>query len=122
MLYIQVKVSSFELTKRLAHFQKVEHAGYTRHILQYNPLRYDSEGDELDEEDSDATADAEAAEENPYSGISLESESHFCCHLLCQIVLQVEKLTWIFSIILSSSCAVETPFGTSGPPFSIKPL
>ncbi|EER28163.1 hypothetical protein CPC735_034990 [Coccidioides posadasii C735 delta SOWgp] len=52
---------------------KVDHAGYTRHILQYNPPRYDFEGDELDDDDSDATADAEAAEENPYSGIALET-------------------------------------------------
>ncbi|EEP80892.1 predicted protein [Uncinocarpus reesii 1704] len=53
--------------------KKVDHAGYARRILQYNPVRYDSEGDELDDDDSDATADAEAAEENPYSGISLET-------------------------------------------------
>ncbi|WEW55662.1 hypothetical protein PRK78_001095 [Emydomyces testavorans] len=53
--------------------KKVDHAGYTRHILQYNPPRYDSEGDELDEDDSDPTADANAAEENPYSGITLET-------------------------------------------------
>ncbi|KAI1953695.1 hypothetical protein LOZ57_000036 [Ophidiomyces ophidiicola] len=53
--------------------KKVEHAGYTRHILRHNPPRYDSEGDELDEEDSDTAADADAAEENPYSGITLEA-------------------------------------------------
>ncbi|KAJ5345853.1 hypothetical protein N7452_003857 [Penicillium brevicompactum] len=53
--------------------QKVEHAGYTRHILQANPPRYDSEGDELDEEDEDSEADAAAAEENPFSGIALET-------------------------------------------------
>lgn len=53
--------------------KKVEHAGYTRHILQRNPIRYDSEGDELDEEDEDSEADTAAAEENPFSGIALES-------------------------------------------------
>ncbi|ODM21721.1 hypothetical protein SI65_02565 [Aspergillus cristatus] len=58
--------------------QKIEHAGYTRYILQPNPVRYDSEGDELDEDDEDSEADAAAAEENPFSKIALE-------HLLCPI-------------------------------------
>ncbi|CAG8118926.1 unnamed protein product [Penicillium olsonii] len=53
--------------------QKVEHAGYTRHILQPNPTRYDSEGDELDEEDEDSEADVAAAEDNPFAGIALET-------------------------------------------------
>ncbi|KAJ5951414.1 uncharacterized protein N7479_009827 [Penicillium vulpinum] len=53
--------------------QKIEHAGYTRYILQPNPVRYDSEGDELDEDDEDSEADAAAAEENPFSGIALET-------------------------------------------------
>ncbi|KAJ5698447.1 hypothetical protein N7462_000452 [Penicillium macrosclerotiorum] len=53
--------------------EKIEHAGYTRHILQRNPIRYDSEGDELDEEAEDSEADAAAAEENPFSGIALET-------------------------------------------------
>ena len=57
--------------------QKIEHAGYTRYILQPNPVRYDSEGDELDEDDEDSEADAAAAEENPFSEIALESEA-FC--------------------------------------------
>ncbi|KAG0152794.1 hypothetical protein PDIDSM_2599 [Penicillium digitatum] len=53
--------------------QRVDHAGYTRYILQPNPVRYDSEGDELDEDDEDSEADAAAAEENPFSGIALET-------------------------------------------------
>ncbi|KAJ5761915.1 uncharacterized protein N7511_005297 [Penicillium nucicola] len=53
--------------------QKVDHAGYTRYILQSNPIRYDSEGDELDEDDEDSEADAAAAEDNPFSGIALET-------------------------------------------------
>ncbi|KAJ5370186.1 uncharacterized protein N7496_006278 [Penicillium cataractarum] len=53
--------------------EKIDHAGYTRHILQRNPIRYDSEGEELDEEDEDSEADAAAAEENPFSGIALET-------------------------------------------------
>lgn len=35
-------------------------------------MRYDSEGDELDEDDEDSEADAAAAEENPFSEIALE--------------------------------------------------
>jgi hypothetical protein len=35
-------------------------------------VRYDSEGDELDEDDEDSEADAAAAEENPFSEIALE--------------------------------------------------
>ncbi|KAH8425706.1 RXT2 domain-containing protein [Aspergillus melleus] len=58
--------------------QKIEHAGYTRYILQQNPVRYDSEGDELDEDDEDSEADAIAAEENPFSEIALEN---FLCPL-----------------------------------------
>ncbi|KAI9367706.1 RXT2-like protein [Aspergillus egyptiacus] len=58
--------------------QKIEHAGYTRYILQPNPVRYDSEGDELDDDDEDSEADAAAAEENPFSEIALE---HFLCPL-----------------------------------------
>lgn len=52
--------------------QKIEHAGYTRYILQHNPVRYDSEGDELDDDDEDSEADAAVAEENPFSEIALE--------------------------------------------------
>lgn len=58
--------------------QKIEHAGYTRYILQSNPVRYDSEGDELDEDDEDSEADAAVADENPFSEIALEN---FLCPL-----------------------------------------
>ena len=53
-------------------FQKVEHAGYTRFILQRNPPRYDEYGDELDDSDIDQEVDAGAADENAYAGIKLE--------------------------------------------------
>ncbi|KAJ5151831.1 hypothetical protein N7492_010126 [Penicillium capsulatum] len=53
--------------------EKIEHAGHTRHILRRNPPRYDSEGEELLEEDEDSEADTAAAEENPFSGIALET-------------------------------------------------
>lgn len=52
--------------------QQIEHAGYTRYILERNPRRYNDFGDELEDEDSDAEADAEAEEENAYSGVRLE--------------------------------------------------
>ncbi|KAL4785093.1 RXT2-like protein [Aspergillus varians] len=58
--------------------QKIEHAGYTRYIIHRNPVRYDSEGDELDDDDEDSEADAAVAEENPFSDIALE---HFLCPL-----------------------------------------
>ncbi|KAJ9317266.1 hypothetical protein DTO271D3_2556 [Paecilomyces variotii] len=58
--------------------EEIEHAGYRRYILQRNPPRYDSEGDELDEDDVDSEADAAAAEENPFAEIALEQ-------LLCPI-------------------------------------
>lgn len=54
--------------------QKIEHAGYQRYILSRNPPRFDEDGDELEPDDVDEEADAAAAEDNPYSGIRLESE------------------------------------------------
>ncbi|KPI37251.1 uncharacterized protein AB675_1492 [Cyphellophora attinorum] len=50
----------------------VEHAGYTRNILDRNPPRLDAFGDEVDENESDAEADADAREANPYSDVHLE--------------------------------------------------
>ncbi|KAK2760921.1 hypothetical protein FQN54_002163 [Arachnomyces sp. PD_36] len=52
--------------------EKIEHAGYSRYILKRNPPRYDSDGDELDDDDADEAADAATAEENPFSGVVLE--------------------------------------------------
>ncbi|OQV04315.1 hypothetical protein CLAIMM_09220 [Cladophialophora immunda] len=54
------------------HKQKIEHAGYTRYILQRNPRRYNEFGDELEDSESDAEADADAEDENAYAGIRLE--------------------------------------------------
>ena len=53
-------------------FQKVQHAGYTRYILERNPPRYDEYGDELDESEIDQEADEGATTENAYAGIKLE--------------------------------------------------
>ena len=52
--------------------QKIDYAGYHRYILSQNPKRYDDYGDELEDDEVDEKADAEAAEENPYSEIKLE--------------------------------------------------
>ncbi|EED20259.1 conserved hypothetical protein [Talaromyces stipitatus ATCC 10500] len=53
--------------------QKIEHAGYTRYILNRNPPRYDSDGDEIDgDEEVDSEVEAEAADDNPFAGIALE--------------------------------------------------
>ena len=59
--------------------QKIEHAGYTRYILQYNPRRFDEEGFELESEDEDSEADREAEEKNPYSGIRIEGGWRSSC-------------------------------------------
>jgi hypothetical protein len=53
--------------------QRVDYAGFQRSVLERNAPRYDSEGDELDEDDDEA-ADADTAEENPYSQVILQSE------------------------------------------------
>jgi hypothetical protein len=52
--------------------QKIDHAGYTRYILQRNPIRTNEEGDVLEDDESDADADADVEDENPYAGIRLE--------------------------------------------------
>ena len=54
--------------------QSIEHAGYRRDILRRNPKRYDEDGEELASSDEDEEADIQAAAENPYSDIKLESE------------------------------------------------
>ncbi|KAJ6150806.1 hypothetical protein N7470_007400 [Penicillium chermesinum] len=53
--------------------EKVEHAGYTRRILKRNPIRYDSEGDELLDDDEDSETDTTITEENPFAGVVLET-------------------------------------------------
>lgn len=50
------------------------HASFRRNIIRRNPKRYDEDGDELDTDDEDKQADAEAAQGNPYAEIKLESE------------------------------------------------
>lgn len=57
--------------------QKIDHAGYTRYILRRNAPRYDSEGDEIDDEDAASAPDPALTEENPFFDIALEREYLF---------------------------------------------
>lgn len=66
--------------------QKIEHAGYTRYILERNPKRYNEYGDELEDTESDAEADADAEDENPYAGIRLEGELYLAPLRYCRRV------------------------------------
>jgi RXT2-like, N-terminal len=52
--------------------QRIEHAGYTRYVLERNPRRYNEYGEELEDSETDDEADADAADQNAYSGIRLE--------------------------------------------------
>ncbi|MCJ1395178.1 hypothetical protein MMC18_008059 [Xylographa bjoerkii] len=61
-----------QLSGEKVYKRKVEHAGYYRFILHRNPKRYDEYGDELDDDEVDERADAEAAESNPYGDVKLE--------------------------------------------------
>ena len=60
---------------RLTCAQQIEHAGYTRYILDRNPRRYNEYGDELEDSESDPEADADAEGENPYSNVHLEGSA-----------------------------------------------
>ncbi|OAP54463.1 hypothetical protein AYL99_11564 [Fonsecaea erecta] len=86
------------------HKQKIEHAGYTRYILQRNPRRYNEFGDELEDSESDAEADADAEDENAYAGIRLEE-------LLCPLKNPSE---------LSSHPTLSLPFTDHALPDMIK--
>lgn len=59
--------------------ETIEHEGYRRDILSYNPPLVDEEGYEVDsDEEDDAVlqeAEATAAEQNLYAGIQLERKS-----------------------------------------------
>lgn len=52
--------------------QRITHAGYQRIILKRNPKRYDEDGDELEDDDVDEEADADAARRDPYGHIRIE--------------------------------------------------
>ncbi len=69
------RAGSVDLADNWTLSQKTEHAGYQRYILNRNPQRLDEDGEELEYDEVDEEADAAVAEENPYSGIKLESQS-----------------------------------------------
>jgi hypothetical protein len=89
-----------------SHTQKIEHAGYTRYILQQNPVRYDSEGDELDEDDEDSEADAAVAEENPFSEIALERASQFLLYDTSLVPNSANLCLFIFRFPLPAETSV----------------
>lgn len=80
-------------------------------------MRYDSEGDELDEDDEDSEADAAAAAENPFSEIALESEV-FCFISTPWGLPANQSLPLIFRLSLPSKTPVRTPY----PSFSVARL
>ena len=53
-----------------AYRREVEHAGYTRDIINKNPVRFDEDGDEI--EDDDMSENGEINDDDPYSGIVIE--------------------------------------------------
>lgn len=54
----------------------MNHNGYQRHILHENPLRYDDDGDPLDDLDEDEEdIDASPNEENPFGETRLECKT-----------------------------------------------
>lgn len=55
--------------------QAIDHAGFSRNIVFRNPPRYDEEGMELDSDEDDKQADADAAERNPYHGVEIKGKS-----------------------------------------------
>ena len=57
--------------------QTVNHAGFSRQILERNPPRTNEYGDELEDSDEDPEADADAEDENPYADVKLEGKSGF---------------------------------------------
>jgi hypothetical protein len=52
--------------------QRIEHAGYKRDIISRKPRRYDEDGYELDDDETDEQADAEVAELDPYADVKIE--------------------------------------------------
>ena len=52
--------------------QKIEHAGYSRYILEKKPARYNDYGDEFLDYGSEEEPDTHAADIDPYEGIRLE--------------------------------------------------
>ena len=78
-------------------------------------MRYDSEGDELDEDDEDSEADAAVAEENPFSEIALEREflDHSFDEFCVQFMVTDCRAFYLPRSPLSSEASLRNPH----PPF-----
>ena len=72
--------------------QQIEHAGYTRYVLDKNPRRYNEYGDELEDSESDQEADADAQDENAYSGVHLEGETAFPASATCTVLITAARI------------------------------
>jgi hypothetical protein len=55
-------------------FQRIDHAGFSRHILKRNPARYNSWGDELEDSESDPEADADVHETDAYADVHIHGK------------------------------------------------
>jgi len=54
--------------------QKVDHAGYKRHIIHENPQRFDEDGDLIEWDDGYYEREGSPTEENPFQGTELHCE------------------------------------------------
>lgn len=55
--------------------QTINHAGYSRQILQRNPPRTNEYGDELEDSEEDPEADVDAEDQDPYNDVKLEGKA-----------------------------------------------
>ena len=74
MCFNEIKLSAGPASAHKSR-QKIEHAGYTRYILERKPVHYNDDGDELSNHNSDEDPDFHATEGDPYEGIKLEGAS-----------------------------------------------
>ena len=86
-------------TELTGHYQRVEHAGYHRCVLHYNPPRFDPDGDIVEPADEYEDEDElSQVEEDPYADIHLESKR------ITRTICTVQTL------IISSSSACASNF------------
>ena len=67
-----VREGRLDDTGGLAHRKKINHAGYTRHIIANNPPLYDNDGDVFTPGESDNERGASPIEENAFGDVQLE--------------------------------------------------
>ena len=81
--------------------QKINHAGYDRYIIQPNPLRYDKDGDLIDDEHDPDAADLSDSDDNPWNGTRLEGSLLLLLLLLLVLVLLLLLLLLLSPRILA---------------------